>query len=125
MRGKQSSAHTSAAVWQVEAEILEVLDGDTVRARLSLGWYIEHLATIRVEGIDAPEMPTEAGEAARLFLVALLPIGTRVIVTSKTKPEKYGRTLASLLLVNSGGDVASRLIAAGHAKPYDGGKREP
>lgn len=124
MRGRTSSAHTSAAVWQVEGEILEVLDGDTVRARLDLGWYIQHVATIRVEGVDAPEMPTPAGIAAQSFLAQMLPLGTRVIVTSKTKPEKYGRTLASLLLVNSGGDVASRLLAAGHAKPYDGGKRE-
>lgn len=122
MRGKVSPVHTSAAVWQVEGDVVSVYDGDTLTARVDLGWKIFTEITIRLDGIDTPELPTLAGENARLFLSEVLKPGTRIIVTSKSL-DKYGRTLASVMLRDTGSDVASKMLAAGHAVHYDGGKR--
>jgi endonuclease YncB( thermonuclease family) len=46
------------------------------------------------------------------------------VETFKDIKEKYGRYLAKITLPDNT-DYASVMIAAGHAKPYFGGTREP
>ena len=78
---------------------------------------------IRIYGVDAPELGTTEGKAAREFTVALIPPGTKVVLTTfKDAKEKYGRYLGKVTLPD-GADLGDILVAAGHAKPYFGGKR--
>lgn len=51
--------------------------------------------------------------------------GVKILVVSRLREDKYvGRMLGKLAKPN-GEDLAQALIAAGHAKPYDRGKRGP
>ena len=112
-------------------------DGDSFDVRLDLGRYgtvtIDPIVPLRLAHIDAPdrERPAERA-AASLFVATLLPVGTRLVVTT-LKAEKYGRTLAEVQLRDEmvaggyvwppGADVATALVQLGHAVPYEGGPR--
>ena len=94
------------------------IDGDTI---------VHHGKTIRIMGLDAPEVhprcPEEArlAERARLRLVDLLAGGFTVREHGR---DRYNRVLAEVFDAR-GMNVASLLIAEGLARRYNGrGPRE-
>lgn len=107
--------------WVVPAVVSNVHDGDTVTVAADLGWRISFVVHVRVAHINAPELPTSAGKAARDYLAAIMPVGSSVTLTSHSL-DKYGRTLGSITLAD-GRDVAVAMVSAGHAVPYEGGAR--
>jgi endonuclease YncB( thermonuclease family) len=77
--------------------------------------------TVRLLGVNAPEMKTAAGRTAKAWVTAWLadhaPDGKVVLKTTKDRHEKYGRYLGTVYghdLRNLNGD----LLAAGQAVPY-------
>jgi endonuclease YncB( thermonuclease family) len=125
------------------AQVVRVIDGDTVRLKLSrlfkaywdFGFYIiDEVSTVRsVEtncrllGINTPEItgvPLDEkarGVAATQELVRLLSLGELVARTSK--PDKYGRWLVELWVRDPAGAVIcvnESLIENGFAKAYVG-----
>lgn len=102
------------------ATIRRVIDGDTYELDVDLGLRVHLHARIRLDGVDCPEQSTPQGVAATEHARGLLPEGARVVVAT-AKPDKYGRTLASVWV--AGHNVAQALIEAGHARPYAGGSR--
>ena len=109
-------------------EVDPVHDGDTIWLRVDLGFGIHHDMSIRLNGLDAPELATQAGKDVRDWLVAALPPGTLVRFNSvKDRTEKYGRYLG--VITKLGGpnvdeiNINEALLASGRAKPYSGGKR--
>ncbi|MCA1844473.1 MAG: thermonuclease family protein [Actinobacteria bacterium] len=113
------------------ATILSVIDGDTVHAQVEVGFDITARLTLRLDGINAPEMGTPEGPPAKAHLVQLLATGMdglggrRLLMRShKDHREKYGRYLATLY---PGGFAApsanQRMIDDGFAVAYDGGRR--
>lgn len=104
-------------MYEYRASIIRVIDGDTVRARLDLGCDVRIDLTLRLYGINAPELNTEAGVAAREHLIALIGDSLVVVRTIKDKREKYGRYLATLV-GPLGTDINDRMVADGHAAPY-------
>jgi endonuclease YncB( thermonuclease family) len=112
----------------VPAEVLRVIDGDTivVRARIWLGQTVE--TDVRVAGIDTPELrgdcdaERDLAERARDLLIGLLgeaPVTLRDI--------EYG-TFAGRVVARvetAEGDINTPLIEAGLAQPYDGRGARP
>jgi micrococcal nuclease len=113
-------------MFEYQAKILTVHDGDTCRADIDLGFGVSlKNQSLRVFGIDTPETSTDAGKLAREHARTLLTGGLIVRVeTFKDSKEKYGRYLTKIRLPD-GSDYGSAMIAAGHAKPYFGGTKEP
>lgn len=108
--------------WVVPAVILSVHDGDTITVRVDLGWHLTlEMLHVRLAHINAPELVTPEGKAARDYLAALVPIGSLVTLTSHSL-DKYGRTLGTLTLADSR-DAGVEMLASGHAVPYEGGPR--
>ncbi len=62
-----------------EATIIKITDGDTVKLSADLGFGISAKITVRCLGINAPELNTPEGKAARDALHAKLPPGTRTV----------------------------------------------
>ena len=115
-------------MYEYRAKVAYIHDADTVRLDVDLGFGVwTRRQPFRLFGIDAPELGSEAGRAARDWLRDLLPVGTDLIVlTHKDKGDKFGRMLADLYLVTPDGSnlsINDQLIDAGHARPYDGGTR--
>jgi micrococcal nuclease len=118
-------------MYEYAATVIGVVDGDSVRLDVDLGFSIRQRMALRLWGIDAPEIVGEtraAGEAARDFLRGLLPVGAKVrITTFKDKGDKYGRLLANVWLsavpAPDDASVNRRMLDAGHAVAYSGGAR--
>jgi endonuclease YncB( thermonuclease family) len=105
--------------WTVPATVVRVVDADTFLMALDLGWHISLEARCRIAGINAPELHTDEGDAARAWAVGALPLGTQVMFTSHAL-DKYGRPLGSITMTSPQGavfDYASEILAAGHAVP--------
>ncbi len=115
------------------AAVLRVVDGDTLEARVRI-WFGQEIATlVRLRGIDAPEMrarcdaEAQGARAARDALAAL--IGARPVTLSDVGLDKYGGRVLAVVRVSAPGeapiDLGQSLLAAGLARPYGGGRREP
>lgn len=114
----------------VDAEVLRVVDGDTVlvTAHIWLGQRVETL--VRMAGIDTPELRGRCADEktlaqrARTLVESRLPPGARVRLHNVATGKFAGRIVARLF-TEDGEDLAHTLIAAGLARPYDGGQRTP
>jgi endonuclease YncB( thermonuclease family) len=107
---------TKADLFTYAAEVLRVVDGDTLWVRIFLRpdqWVKEKL---RLRDLDCPEMATPEGKAAQRFSAALLARATAVTVCT-TKPDKYDRYLADVFVAHAGGEtyLNNALLANAHA----------
>ena len=125
----QSLAAAEVFAGPVEARVISVLDGDTVRVEAFI-WPGQTLRiAVRLRGVNAPEIksrcPAEraAGFKAREALAARLGAG-QVQIRNIAGEKYYGRVLADLS-ASDGEDVGPWLLAEGLAVPYAGGKRLP
>lgn len=87
-------------MYEYQAKILRVVDGDTVEAEVDLGFHIKMNMSIRLAGINAPEMKTVEGKKTKAELITLLEDKTVTILTLKDKQEKYGRYLGIIMKGN-------------------------
>jgi micrococcal nuclease len=113
----------------IPGHVDRVIDGDTIHGTFTI-WPEEVVTTsVRLRGIDAPEMSASCGPerekavAAKDALIRL--IGGRPVYLQKVSTDKYGRALATVL-TESGRDLSMDLINLGYAHVYDGrGPRAP
>ena len=112
-------------MFEYRARIVRVIDGDTVVAEIDLGFHVSLRATLRLAGIDTPEVrgPTrEAGHAATEYLELLLkklagPERQLTVRTQKDRTGKYGRYLA--VLIAGDRNLNEALVQAGHARIWE------
>jgi endonuclease YncB( thermonuclease family) len=112
----------------VPATVLRVIDGDSlvVRATIWLGQEVE--TTVRLLGVDTPELRGACGEErnlatrSRAFTARLADTGAEISLSDIQLGKFAGRVLARV--VTAGGvDIGQALIDAGLARPYRGGRR--
>ena len=70
------------------AKLIEVIDADTVDLLIDLGFGVHVKERCRLYGIDAPEMPTEAGKAAKAYLESLLVATGELFVATRKMNRK-------------------------------------
>lgn len=102
--------------YSYRSTVLRVIDGDTIVLRVDLGFRLSVEVTVRLWGIDAPEVhgaTREAGNKATARLLALCPVGSIVTLASK-QLDKYGRSVGSVTTAD-GTDVGRALVAEGLA----------
>lgn len=107
---------TKADLFTYHAEVLKVVDGDTLWVKIFLRpghWVKEKL---RLRDLDCPEIATTEGKAAQRFTAALVARATAVTVCT-TKPDKYDRYLADVFIAHPGGEtyLNNALLGNGHA----------
>ncbi len=112
----------------VPAEVVAVIDGDTlvVRARIWLGQDVE--TRIRLDGVDAPEIKGKCEAERRMAVdardrVADLAAAGRVILRNIQYGKYAGRVVARVETLD-GRDFSVALLGAGLARAYDGRRRE-
>jgi len=102
-------------MYSYAAALVRVIDGDTVRLTLDLGFGLERVdQSYRVARINAPEMSTPEGPPAKVALEGYL--AGKSLVANTSKPDKYGRSLVELYADNV--NVNDWLTANGWAVPY-------
>jgi micrococcal nuclease len=127
-------------MYQYQAKLIRVIDGDTVDAMIDCGFNTFKKERIRLYGIDTPETRTrdkkekERGLAAKARLIELIEEGNNefIVETSIDKKGKYGRLLGKLFRIKSPGHIVLAstsksyndiLLKEGHAVEYLGGKK--
>jgi micrococcal nuclease len=123
-------------MFEYQAKILHVIDGDTLRLDLDLGFYVRIEQIARLARINTPETVkwTTAGlrDPAKDYILSNCPIGSTCIARI-SRQEKYGRWLAEVLFLPGEVDRAKilrnprnlndELVRNGLAQPYSGGKK--
>jgi micrococcal nuclease len=110
------------------AEILEVIDGDTARMRIEvwLGQKID--ITVRLDGIDAPELSgacrleEEQAQQAKKALHHL--ISSRTVLLRDIRYGKYAGRIIARLETEGGQDIASLLLSRNLVRAYHGRSRK-
>ncbi len=98
--------------WLYEGIVTRVYDADTITVDLDMGMRVwQKGVSVRLAGVNAPELNTVEGKIARDAVVQLAPLGSRVVILSH-RFEKYGRLLATITL-NDGTNLNSWLVANG------------
>lgn len=117
-------------MYEYTANVIRVIDGDTVEATVDLGFSTSFHNSFRLFGIDTPELNShdenvrDLAKRAKNRLIELVE-GKSVLVRTH-KPDKYGRWLVEIKTPDiSLGTVNSQLIAEGFAKPYLGVGERP
>ena len=115
---------------EYEAELIKVLDGDTIDCWIDLGFDLKIKKRIRYMGIDTWESRTRDLEEKAKGLKAkarnkeLLEGGVFKLKSFGT--GKFGRVLGEVFVETDNGlqSVNQILIDEGHAYEYDGGKKK-
>ena len=118
-------------MYEYSAEVLRVVDGDTVDVLIDCGFSTFRKERIRLHGIDAPESRTRdkeekvRGLAAKARLQELIKNTSKkvVIKTKLDKKGKYGRILGVIWDEGKKKNFNKMLVTEGHAKKYLGGSR--
>jgi len=107
-------------------EVVSIYDGDTLDVIIDLGFGITYRQTLRLYGINAPEMKgaeKEKGTVSRDWLRQKLGEAKAkneavFIKTIKDTTEKYGRLLASIFVGNEVKSLNEQLVEQGLAVKY-------
>ena len=123
-------------MYNYNAKLDRVVDGDTVDAVIDLGFNVHVKKRIRLAGINAPESRTrnkvekKLGIAAKERLIDILDGAANCFELESQELGKYGRVLGRLHINKLAGKetltqvcVNDLLVKEGHAVKYDGGKR--
>ena len=117
-------------MFEYNAVVDRVVDGDTVDATIDLGFDTWKKTRIRFYGINAPESRTrdleekKKGLAAKERLIEILKANDNKFVLKSHGVGKYGRCLGELYVETLGEiSVQQTLINEGHGVAYFGGKR--
>jgi len=118
-------------MYEYRAEVLRVVDGDTVDMLIDCGFSTFRKERVRLYGIDAPESRTrdkeekKRGLAAKARLQELIKNTKKKIIikTELDKKGKYGRILGVLWDENKRKNFNTLLVSEGHAVKYEGGKK--
>ena len=115
-------------MFEYNAEVLRVVDGDTLDARIDLGFNVHVNKRIRLMGIDTWESRTRdkaekaKGLAAKARLKELLKVDKNKFKLISHGTGKFGRVLGDIEI--SVGNVCDILVEEGHAYSYFGGNKE-
>jgi len=123
-------------MFQYEARIIRIKDGDTLTVDVDLGFHIHHEIDVRLARIDTPEIVNYGlngvQDPAAAYVMQCCPPGS-VCIVNISRAEKYGRWLAEILfqpgvtdrwkILESPRVLNDELVRGGFAKLYDGGKK--
>ena len=107
-----------------EAELIRVIDGDTIDAWIDLGFDITVRRRIRLWGINAPETRTldleekREGKIAKARLEEMLSINRGSFMVKSIGVDKYGRCLGEIYIQEV--NLNKQLLAEGLVEVYKG-----
>ena len=118
-------------MFEYEAKVKKVVDGDTIDAYIDLGFNVHVDKRIRFMGIDTPESRTRDltekryGLGAKYRLIEILEANGNVFVLKSHGTGKFGRVLGELFHHHEDDySINQMLIDEGHAVAYFGGSKQ-
>lgn len=83
-----------------KAQVVRVIDGDTVLVNIDLGFQVLKQQRLRFAGIEAPELDTPTGEQSYQYLKTRLE-SVEQIVLKTNKIDIYGRYVAHIFIAET------------------------
>ncbi len=109
------------------ASVSEITDGDTLKVRVPVWLGLEVSVSVRLRGIDTPEIRGKCAREKEMAAAAKQRLGVQatdhVTLRNITGDKYFGRVEADVTTVPDGLDLATAMLASGLARPYDGGAR--
>lgn len=103
-------------LYTYKAFVERVIDGDTLVVEFDLGFGSRYSDTIRLKHIDAPELDTKEGRAAKRFVERrLAPCEFITIKSTRTQREKWGRYLGEVFFDDENQYLNQLLLDKGYA----------
>jgi len=111
-------------MYEYEARITNVVDGDTFDFVIDLGFGITYSSRLRLYGVDTPEVRGEEkkeGLVVKDYVESLFEIQPEVTLRTKKWQGKYGRYVAEVILKDhyTHKNLGERLVFMGMAKKVD------
>lgn len=106
-----------------KAKLIKVIDGDTIDAKIDLGFDVWVKKRIRLFNIDTPEVRTKdlaekkKGLTAKSRLIEILNESNNEFCIVSHGVGKYGRCLGELFIGEN--NINKQLILEGHAEEYN------
>lgn len=94
---KESSLFTFCGI------VEKIVDGDTLRVVVDLGFNTRTRQYLRLRGIDSPEIDTEEGKTTAAFVRSRIKVSDSIVLTT-SKSDKYDRYLADVYFSNHDGE---------------------
>jgi endonuclease YncB( thermonuclease family) len=120
--GRQENLDRRRAV-----DVIRTIDGDTFEARVHLAPGQDVMTRVRLRGIDAPELKAACPEELRLAEAATEALRDLLrqseVAIYNIGPDKYQGRIVADVATGLTDNVGAALLAAGHARRYDGGHR--
>lgn len=88
------------------ALVEKIIDGDTIKVRIDLGFDTWIRETLRLRGIDCAEMSTKEGVAAKTFVQSIIKVAQWIVIHS-SRSDKYDRYLADVYIQSAVGSQQS------------------
>ncbi|NTV28921.1 MAG: hypothetical protein HGA80_02450 [Candidatus Omnitrophica bacterium] len=88
---------TEKDLYTYRACVERVVDGDTLKVHVDLGFGTWTRQSLRLRGIDAPELGTKEGEAAKVFLQSVVKESAMLVIRS-SRSDKFDRYLADVFV---------------------------
>lgn len=123
-------------MFQYEAQIKRVVDGDTLIVDIDLGFHVRIEETVRLARINTPDVvgfnSKGIDDPAAKYIFSHCPPGS-IVILGITRAEKYGRWLAEVWykpgafkredILQSPLVLNDELVREGLALPYGGGRK--
>lgn len=106
-----------------EATLVKVIDGDSLRLKVNLGFNLEGTFDFQLQGLDAPEVVgkrSRDGKETKKKLIEMLRGAYGIVVRPNGLQTGAGRWWAYVDVVDIGGDgfcVNAKLLSLGLAAP--------
>lgn len=100
-------------IYIYSAKAIRVIDADTLLLDIDLGFSTHGHLTVRLRGVDAPEVRTPEGLAAKAAVEAWL-LDRALVIQSYKGQQSFARWVVDVWI--DGELLADRLRAAGHVK---------
>jgi endonuclease YncB( thermonuclease family) len=110
----------------IPAELVRVIDGDTIEVRARIWLDLDLTTRVRLIGIDAPELngtcPQERrlAEWARVRLAEMLGAGP--VWLAGIQRDKYGGRVVADVLTSDGRSASGAMLASGAAVTWSAGR---
>ncbi|MDD5670577.1 MAG: DUF1016 N-terminal domain-containing protein [Candidatus Omnitrophica bacterium] len=106
-----------APLYTYRAQVTKVVDGDTFHALIDLGFETTVAERVRLRRIDAPELVTAEGKAAKAYLEKILWRDQGRVVMQSRELDQHGRPIADVWV--QGQTVDRELVDQGLAEATD------
>jgi len=113
------------------ADVERVIDGDTLVMKIDLGFHMTAKVSVRLLGVDTPELRGGTSESKSRARIAKSFVSTWVetsiglpkpsdewaewpFVVTTSKGDSFGRWLGRVYAVRTGEDLTQEILGAGH-----------